>query len=274
MASEVLEPLAQGVYAGIQAQPGLGRANAGVIVDHDGITVVDTLMVPSQSGPFAAAVGALGHRVRRIVLTASQIEFVGGTLSFPMAAVYGTPETSALLDQPSRPDVYRRLAPACAEEFDDEMVTRPVTHIVAEAAELTPAAALVPLGGQSAENLVVLLPESDIAFGGALCSFGVTPLAFAGDPLVWAETLDAVAELAGTIVPGHGPVGGQAEVREQQAYLRACVAAGGDPSGIPPGPWDAWPGREWDPVNVERAAMLARGDASIPPSMLRAVGLG
>ena len=60
------------------------------------------------------------------------------------------------------------------------------------------------------------------------------------------------------IVPGHGPVGGEAEVRELQGYLLACVDADGDVNTIPPGPWDTWLERERDAINVERAAMLAQ----------------
>jgi hypothetical protein len=75
------------------------------------------------------------------------------------------------------------------------------------------------------------------------------------------------------IVPGHGPIGGEPEVRALQAYLRACVDAQGDPRSIPAGPWDAWIAREHDAINVERAAMLARGDDDIPFSMLEAMGL-
>ena len=81
--------------------------------------------------------------------------------------------------------------------------------------------------------------------------------------------LDAVADLADVIVPGHGPIGSATEVRELQAYLRHCVAGT-----IPPGPWDAWPERaERDPINIEKAAMLRTGDDGIPPSMLKAIGL-
>jgi hypothetical protein len=106
-----------------------------------------------------------------------------------------------------------------------------------------------------------------------MCAFGVAPLAHQGDPAAWADQLDELIALAPVIVPGHGPIGGEEEVRELQAYLRACVAADGDPSRIPPGPWDAWLGREHDVVNVERAAMLARGDDGVPPSLLRHLGL-
>jgi hypothetical protein len=85
--------------------------------------------------------------------------------------------------------------------------------------------------------------------------------------------LDAIAELADTIVPGHGPIGGAPEIRDLQAYLRHCVAAAGDPARIPPGPWDAWLERDRDTINVERAAILAAGRDEMPPSMLKAIGL-
>ena len=52
---------------------------------------------------------------------------------------------------------------------------------------------------------MALVADVDVLFAGDLCFFGVTPLAFQGNCAVWADVLDAVAELADTIVPGHGP---------------------------------------------------------------------
>ena len=49
--------------------------------------------------------------------------------------------------------------------------------------------------------------------------------------------------------------------------------ANGDAHAIPPGPWDTWLERERDAINVERAAMLAKGEDEIPGAMLRAMGL-
>lgn len=268
-----LEVLAPGVLAWLQEPSRFGRPNAGVVVDEDGLTVVDTLMVRSQWEPFGAAVDELGRRVRRIVLTSSHIEFCGGTSRFRMAAVYGSRQTSAHLDQPPNVDAYRRLVPELADEFPDDLVTRPVTHVVAQPAMLSAAVMAVPTTGQMQENLVVHVPGADVVFGGAMCWFGVTPLAFQGNPAAWADALDTVAELAPIVVPGHGPIGGEEEVRDLQAYLRACVDAAGDPSALAAGPWDGWANREHDAVNVERAAMLARGDDSVPLSALRLLGL-
>ena len=272
MADPELAMLAPGVYVWLQAPPSLDSANAGVVVDDDGITVIDSLLVPSQSEPLAAAAEALGFPVRRLVLTSSHIQFAGGSGAFARAAVYGTQQASAHLDQPPNREGYSYLFPTQAAEFTD-LETRQVTHIIDRAAQLTPALSVHPIAAEMAESLFAHVPAAGVLFAGAVCSFGVTPLAFDGDPSAWADSLDTVAAMAGTIVPGIGPIGGVEEVLALQAYLRACVAADGDPAAIPEGPWDGWTGRELDTVNVERAAMLAAGDSAPPPSMLRLLGM-
>jgi cyclase len=269
-----LTRIGDGVYAWLLPGGETGVANAGVVVDDDGVTVIDTLMVRSQWEPFAAAVNALGLPVRRTVLTHAHIDHVGGTKAFPAAAIYGTPVTSDALDQPMPLEGYKQFMPAFDEEFDDlaEVGTRPVTHLVDGAAQLTPRIEVLPASGHTAGDLLVLVADCDVCFAGDLCFFGVTPLAFQGDPATWADMLDVVVELADVIVPGHGPIGGETEVRELQGYLRACVAANGDVGAIPSGPWDSWIDRHRDAINVERAALLARGEDALPPSMLKAIG--
>ena len=266
-----LTALAPGVYAWLERPHGIGRPNAGVVVDEDGVTVIDTLMAPSQTARLAEAISGLGRPVARVVLTSGHIEFAGGTSHFPLAGVYGSALTSAHLDQPPNIEAYKAFMPEFAEEFDD-LRTRPVSHIVDSPVMLTPAVEVIPVQGYTPANLMVRVPAAGILFAGGMCSFGVTPLAFQGDPAAWAEALPAIAELAETIVPGHGPIGGPPQVQELQAYLRACVEARGAASAVPTGPWDGWKDRRLDEINVERAHLLAQGDDRVPPSMLRAVG--
>lgn len=266
-----LTPIVPGVFAWLDPHPGIGRANAGVVADEDGLTVVDTLMVPSQSAALAAAVAELGRPVRRVVLTSGQIEFAGGTGQFPLAAVYGSPATSAHLDQPPNTEAYQQFMPEFADEFEG-LATKPVSHVVDAPAMLTPAVELIPAQGHTAGNLLVRVPAAGVLFAGGMCSFGVTPLAFQGNPAVWADALEPVADLGDVVVPGHGPVGGPDEVRAMRAYLAACVDAEGDAAAIPPGPWDGWSARHLDAINVERAHLLAQGDESVPPAMRRAIG--
>jgi cyclase len=268
-----LDLLVPGVYAWLQLPGGRGRANAGAVVDTDGVTVVDALAAPAQYEPLAAAVEALGLPVRRLVLTSSAVEYAGGSGRFKLAAVFGSPQASVHLDQEPNRATWDALYPDLAGSFDD-VVTRPVSHIVRSDVQLTPAVTVVATGGQMTENLVVAVPAAEVLFAGAMCSFGTTPLCWQGDPARWADELDRLVALAPIVVPGHGPIGGEEEVRDLQAYLRACVAAGGDPGRIGPGPWDAWSDREHDAVNVERAAQVAAGDVeAVPPSMLRLAGL-
>ena len=275
--TETLHELADGVFVWLQPGGETGVANAGVVVDDDGLTVIDTLMVRSQWEPFAEAVNGLEIPVRRCVLTHGHIDHVGGTKSFPAAAVYATPATSWALDQPMPIDAYKVFMAAFADEFDDlaELGTRPVTHEVEGAAPLTPRVELLTASGHTAGDLMVLVADVDVCFAGDLCFFGVTPLAFQGNPATWADVLDVISELADTIVPGHGPVGGAAETKELQDYLRHCVAvARGDEVAIPPGPWDTWPERDpRDAINIERAQLLASGRDEIPPAMVRALGM-
>jgi hypothetical protein len=48
-----LEQLVAGVYAWLELPGGIGRANGGVVVDEDAVTVIDTLMV-RRSGASSA----------------------------------------------------------------------------------------------------------------------------------------------------------------------------------------------------------------------------
>ena len=267
--------LAPGVFAYVQEPSGHGCTNAGVVLDEDGLTVIDTLLAPAHAAGLHAALEPLGLPVRRAVYTSSHVEFVGGSSVFWMAARYGRSQTSAMLDQPPNLAALQRLHPRFAADLAalEEAPTRPVSHTVDTAAWLSARACALPSGGQQLENLVVLVPEAEVLFAGAMCCFGVTPNAFDGDPEAWADALGDLGELAPTIVPGIGPVGSPADVLALQAYLYAVVDAASGGDAIPAGPWDAWPDRHLDEVNIERAALLAQGDHRPPPSLLRMLGL-
>lgn len=269
--------LGRGVFAWIDPDLGFGRSNVGLVIDADGLTVIDTTATPRRGAEARKAIEALtadlGLPIKRVLLSSSRVAFTGGGTSFWPAAYYGTDPVSDQLDEPANPEVFRRLLPELASAYDDEFVTRPVTHTVSERAWLTPAVELVCLPGEGPTNLVAVVPSAGVVFAGALATFGVTPLAFDGDPLAWARSLDTLAGLgATTVVPGHGPPGGAADLADQAAYLRACAAT---PAGaaLPPGPWDRWTDRRFDPVNTERAWRLAANDPTVPQAMLELLGL-
>lgn len=251
-----------------------GATNSGVIVDEDGVTVVDAQLTPAQGRELFETVDALGAPIRRLTLTSSHMPFVGGSSAFVLPAVYGTAQVSAHLDQAPNVEGCCALYPGDSDELHalDDHPCRRVTHMVAEPAWLTPSIVAAPMRGEIDQNLVVQLPEAQVVFAGAMCSFGVTPLAALGDPAAWADSLDELLGWGEIFVPGHGPIGGREEVEEQRDYLRACVAAEGDPSRLGDGPWREWAGQEYNGMNVERAALLAQGNPEPPQSLLRLLG--
>ena len=269
-----LEPDAPGVWVwlGRDGRGGPGP-NVGVVVEDDGITLIDTLSAPSAARALNQELARFGVPVRRVVYTSSHVESVGGSAVFWMAARYGRPQTSALLEQPVPLDAYRRLAPGFAHDYDEGFATRPVSHVVNSAAWLTPLVCAVPVAGQQEQNLVALVPSAGVLFAGAVAPFGTTPNAYDGVPETWADTLGELREQASVVVPGVGPVGGPDHLVALQAYLYAVADAEGDARRIPDGPWDDWTERDLDEVNVERAARLARDDHDAPVAMLRRLGL-
>lgn len=272
-----LVELGRGVLALIDGSAGYGNTNVGLVIDDDGLTVIDTTATPQRGSAARTEVlgltAELGLPLRRVVITSSRVPFTGGSSAFWQAAFYGTEAISDQLDAPLNILALQRLLPDLAESFTDDFATRPITHVIGQPAWLTPAAMGVPLAGEGPANLVVQLPGADVVFAGGLASFGTTPLAFDGDPAAWADSLERVLDLGVTVVPGHGPPGGAADVGDLVGYLRACVAARGDVSAVPAGPWDGWAERRFDEVNVERAVRLASGDDSTPQAMFALLGL-
>lgn len=266
-----LTPIAPGVLAWLVDEPSHSATNSGVVIAADGVTVIDAGPSPKATAPLAEAIAALTESpVRRLVYTGSHIDVVGGGTQFPLAGVYGSGQCSHHLDQPADPEVWKRLHPG--HDFA-EVVTRPVSHTVAEAAHLCPASIAVPVAGPQFESLVVQVPSANVVFAGSVATFGVTPLGYEADFPRWIESLDQLLGWGEIFVPAHGPIGGAEEVHALRSYLQAVVAANGDPGAMADGPWTSWTSPEFTAINVERAHMLASGDPSPPPSMLALLGL-
>ena len=265
-----LEPVAPNVWAWI----GDGTPNVGVVVEDDGITLIDSTWSPTVARALKAELQRFGVPVRRLVYTSSHVDSVGGSSVFWMSARYGRAQTNALLEQPVPREAYRRLVPDFAAEFDLSFATRPVSHVVDAAAWLTPLVLALPVGGHQDENLVVLVPSAGVLFAGAFATVGITPNAWDGDPEVWADTLGELSDQATVVVPGAGPIGAPRHLQLLQAYLYACADAEGDARRIPDGPWDDWSDRDLDAINVERSLRLAAGDRGVPRTMLERLGMG
>ncbi len=272
-----LVELGTGIFAFIDPEPGYGRSNCGLIIDEDGLTIVDTGTTPVAGHQFKKAIlgltEELGLPIRRVAVTSSRAAFAGGSWAFWQSAFYGTTAISEQLDAPANLEALARLLPEQAKHFHEDFETRPITHLIDEEVWLTPSCLASPAPGEGPSNLVVQTPGAEAVFAGALASFGVTPLAYDGDPVAWIKSLDALIGLGGTVIPGHGMPGGRSDLIDLRNYLTACVEANGSNIGLPSGPWDHWTDRRFDAVNIERARRMSDGDATIPDAMFELLGM-
>ncbi|MCB9390951.1 MAG: MBL fold metallo-hydrolase [Acidimicrobiia bacterium] len=271
-----LSEIADGILVWGHPVPGNGRANCGVVVEDDWLIVIDAGMVPSQSAAFSKALSTFGRPIRHLVLTHAHIEHCGGTASFPLAAIYGSPATSQALDLPPSIAAYQAFMPDYARElagFADHP-PRPVSHVVDGPARLSSRVELLPATGHTAGDLIALVDGDAVAFTGGLINNGVAPLGFQSLFETWAGTARLLADLADLVVPAEGPPGPATVATIFADYLSACLAARGDVAALQPGPWDEWAEAQFrNRVNVERAQLSATGSVAISPTMLRALGV-
>jgi len=242
-----LHELADGVHAWIQPNGAWGESNAGLVVGDGASALVDTLwdqrltraMLAAMAPHIAAAPIALA------VNTHSDGDHWWGNAELPAAAEIVT--SAASLDAMRREEPphglarMRRLSAALSRmpgtagaigryvgpmlaPFDVDGVTlrfpgrsfggRTTEQVGGRTLEL------IEVGpAHTAGDLVVHLPGSGVAFGADVLFFGVTPAMWAGPVANWIAALDLLDGLdADRFVPGHGPVGGRAEIAALRDY--------------------------------------------------------
>jgi glyoxylase-like metal-dependent hydrolase (beta-lactamase superfamily II) len=262
-------------------------SNAGLVLEGGRALVVDTMMFPEMA---QGLVDELAHRsaTADVVLnTHHHIDHIGGNTMFPEARIVAHPRTVDTVHASGHPvAIYDGFMTAFRGRFDDLDVLAP---------EPVEAGVDLPLGAElrsyapahTPGDTAVWLPAERVLFTGDLCFFGVTPLALQGLVSTWITALDDLMALDPVaVVPGHGPVGGAADIGLVRDYLgavlehgRAAVASGVSLDDalatFDAGAVGEWIEAERNLVNVERAMQEARGEigeddvSAIPPSFAR-----
>jgi len=88
---------------------------------------------------------------------------------------------------------------------------------------------LIEVGpAHTAGDLIVHLPDVGVCFAADVLFVGVTPVMWAGPTANWITALDRILALdVELVVPGHGPIGGPAEVELLRCYFKWLDAAAG-----------------------------------------------
>lgn len=227
-----LKLLAPNVYAYLQreapGQSNLSVSNCGVIVGPKSMLAIDATSAPVHAKRFrAAAEKATGKRFDRVVVTHFHgdhvlgLQFMGEGLE-----VIAQEECAAAMARaaPTRPGVWDKDNPAWS---DGSETFTPVKANVAYSQKMTlmgygprEVQLLWPGRAHTLGDTNVYLPDEKIIFIGDIGFFGVTPLNGSGYIAQWIRVCDEINAMdVTTIVPGHGPVGGKAELEDMKQYL-------------------------------------------------------
>jgi cyclase len=236
--STALVEIADGVHAYVQPDGGWCVNNAGVLVDDDGVVVIDTVATQARAHRMREAINGLhAGPVRTIVNTHSHGDHTFGNSVFGPGATVIAHELArtemaevglaltGLWPQVEWGEVHLRLP---SVTFHDQLRV----HLGKRRVEL------IHIGpAHTTNDVVAWLPDERVLFAGDVVMSGCTPFHLMGSVL---GTLRALARLRtmepDVVVCGHGPVAGPAVFDTAEEYLRWIVrlAERGIAAGLPP----------------------------------------
>ncbi|HUA12373.1 MAG TPA: MBL fold metallo-hydrolase [Solirubrobacteraceae bacterium] len=240
-----LSEVGDDLYAYLQPDGGWGWSNAGLVVDGEAALLVDTLydlalterMLSEMRAavPAAAQFDALvnthangDHCYGNALVQGARILASNATASemaeLPPAAM------AALVQQAPQMGQLGEFFLRCFGSFDFDGIELALPHDTFDG-ELTLTVGdrevhLLEVGpAHTRGDTLVHLPADGVLYSGDILFSGAHPIMWAGPAGNWIAALDRILELGvAVVVPGHGPVSGPDEVREQRDYFAYLLA--------------------------------------------------
>jgi cyclase len=202
-------------------------SNFGIVVGPASLLAIDAGGGPQHARNFIAAARPLGKPFDRVVITHEHPDHIVGLTQFPSGIeIVAQEQTRAQMVKMGTPPTpaYWATNPAWGRPGDVNKVILP-TVTFSDRMTLyygdTAVEVFWPGRAHTSGDALVLIPKEKILFMGDIAFFGVTPLNGSGFIEDWIKVCDRILadERIETIVPGHGPVGGKAQLREMRDYL-------------------------------------------------------
>lgn len=220
-----LQELADGIFALVPEFAIRFNCNVGIVVEDDGITLIDTGGTVSVVGPLLKHLEIFGRQVKRVILTHGHGDHTGGTSHFSSAELYCSRDCAATLKAPQMTSFLKALHPSIANEIEDIVHPEP-SFLIDDDVQLDRRLHIQKLSGHTRGDLIVRVDDADLVFAGDLCFFGHKPLGIGADFREWRKSLEILKSLnLRHIIPGHGPVGGHPDIDEVASYLEAILEA-------------------------------------------------
>jgi glyoxylase-like metal-dependent hydrolase (beta-lactamase superfamily II) len=232
-----LESLADGVFACLQPDRGLGYSNSG-LVDRGGGLVVDTFWDLAHTRDLIAAYARVWRgQPGRVVNTHSNGDHCWGNQLFADAEIIGHrlcaegfgKESPAMLQAVRRAAsssdaALASLGRKLADWDFSGIELRPPNRLIEDRLTLHLDDVTVELlyvgPAHTAGDVIVHLPRQRIVFTGDALFRRCTPIGWEGTYANWFAALDRIVALEpSVIVPGHGPLCGVEGPKKMKAYL-------------------------------------------------------
>ena len=219
------------IYAYVQSKGIAGYSNAGLIVGPEYCVVIDTLGTNSMQQGFLDAIKKVTDKpVGLVLITHHHVDHILGTYRFMPARIVCHRACRAEIAA-GRDSVVRNWGikrPHFANDLDNIRVVVPDLTFEDRISVHLGDRELVfyhPGPAHTYGDAAALLAGERILFTGDLFFNRVCPAAHQGTLKGWANAVREMLELeVDTIVPGHGPIAGKAELREMLRYLEMIQA--------------------------------------------------
>ena len=288
-----LVDLGRGLYAYLQPNGGWGWSNAGFIADGEHSLLVDTLfderLTAEMLNSIERATGICPAAIGTIVNTHANGDHTYGNALCENAEIIASEASAREMDE-TPPQLLAQFKAAAGQlgmagayfseifgPFDFAAARgRAPTRTFETQLELDVGhkrVVLTKVGPAHTQgDVLVHVPDDRAVFTGDILFIDVTPIMWAGPVENWLAACDSILALeVDAIVPGHGPLADEAQVRRVREYLSyidrearkrfdAGLAAEQAALDIALGDFDSWGDAERIAVNVDTLYRGYRGD--------------
>lgn len=231
--------------------------NIGAVICGDGVLVIDTRAHHAQARELLDHVRLLSPApIGWVVNTHHHWDHTFGNAEFLPAEIWGHQRCAEVLrteGELMREQVKSQWASPTDIPLFDEVVVTPPDRTFADRAILDLGGRAIELRhlgrGHTDNDIVVVVPDSDVVFAGDLIEEGAPPVFADSFPLEWPAAARALLQLArGPVVPGHGlPVRSgfvETQAEELAEVARLAAARHAEGRAVPDaaaagGPYDA-----------------------------------
>lgn len=230
-AQQGLKKIADGVYAYADVKNGSPKnsfgANAGIVVDRDGIVVIDTLVSAKEAKRFIKDIHAISDKpIKLVINTHYHLDHTFGNAEFARLGALIIAQSADTIHMRTRGEYVLKNAGNFGLTKDDLQGTEIAypALVFHEKMEISLGSKkvdlLFPGPSHSDGSILVHLPDSKVLFTGDILFADRHPYMADGDVEGWIKVLDFIMGMdIVTIIPGHGPISGKKDIADLKNYL-------------------------------------------------------